>query len=607
LSLLQASVTGITGNLNDVQGQISTLSTSLSSEITRSTNKDTELEGKVNAVSGSVVAEQTRAEGVENSLSGSLANIANALSGEIATLANNDNNLLATINAVSGSVVAEATRAQIAEHNISNDVDDLNQQVSSIVIEKDSASDLKYYLKVGGISKGEINIPKDQFLREVTYDEGNKALVFTFETTSGTQTVNVNISDLVDTYTAGDGLELSSDNTFNIKISEASEEYLVVGSQGLKLTGIDNALVQKADAATVNAQFDIIDGNDSVTGSIKYTEKNGKAYTDTQVGNEARSRDEADSNLRNFITESLNNANAERLTGDYQLTQLINAEQTRAEFVEDNLSDQISNLQGALTGEIGRAMTAEAALQNAIVSITGTIASMQFHTANTDTVNLIMSREASDTEGTLTSDVKLKTIQGVDYPNIIKSDSDGLYATVTLDYNKASNVLTFNDGNGAVNFELSNYGILQSAHYDSVNKEIVLTVKKDDSTTQDITIPVADLYNPISVENSQTSPVFLSLTGDNVLSAGLSVQNDPHNLLQNNNGSLFVDDDANSHFALYGMQETTVQAVINDLNARVTALETTIETLVQSVSGTNAAITDIQNQINNLIDFGTYN
>ena len=191
---------------------------------------------------------------------------------------------------------------------------------------------------------------------------------------------------------------------------------------------------------------------------------------------------------------------------------------------------------------------------------------IKFVTNETDTVKMTMVKETGAETRVLSSDVKLKTISGQN-ANIIKSDVNGLYATVTFNYDKATNKITFNDGNGEKIFELNNFGILQDAFYDSENKSIVLIVKKDDSTTERITIPVADLVNTWSVQNAD-SPIILTKTageeGD-VLTAQVSILNNDNNLLVNDNGSLFVDGDSNAHKALWGNEATSVQGVINIL------------------------------------------
>ena len=73
---------------------------------------------------------------------------------------------------------------------------------------------------------------------------------------------------------------------------------------------------------------------------------------------------------------------------------------------------------------------------------------------------------------------------------------------------------------------------------------------------------------PVGVENTQGSPIILSKRstdeGD-VISAGLSILDNDHNLLRNDNGALFADADANSHVALWGNEVTNVQSAINTL------------------------------------------
>ena len=56
---------------------------------------------------------------------------------------------------------------------------------------------LDYKLMVNGNENGEINIPKDQFLKTIAYDSDAKKLIFTIETTEGEKVTEVNISELV--------------------------------------------------------------------------------------------------------------------------------------------------------------------------------------------------------------------------------------------------------------------------------------------------------------------------------------------------------------------------------------------------------------------------
>ena len=120
-------------------------------------------------------------------------------------------------------------------------IEDVNGKVSSVELVQDVDNQLHYELMVDGVVKGDINIPKDQFLKNVEYDDTTKELVFTFDTTDGEKVTKVNIGELVDTYEAGNGLELTG-NVFSIKLDPSSQSYIQVTSDGIKIIAIDEAI-----------------------------------------------------------------------------------------------------------------------------------------------------------------------------------------------------------------------------------------------------------------------------------------------------------------------------------------------------------------------------
>ena len=67
----------------------------------------------------------------------------------------------------------------------------------------DEAYASQYEFKKDGVVLNTINIPKDQFLKSADYDAANNKLIFVFNTASGESTNEVDVNDLVDTYTAG--------------------------------------------------------------------------------------------------------------------------------------------------------------------------------------------------------------------------------------------------------------------------------------------------------------------------------------------------------------------------------------------------------------------
>ena len=156
---------------------------------------------------------------------------------------------------INSSITAEQSRATTAENKIKTDLtSELNKKVATVTIEKDSTNDLQYHLIVDGENSGDINVPKDQFLSNVVYSSATKVITFTFETSTGTKTTDVNISDLIDTYTAGNGLTLT-DGKFSVKKDSTSQAYIEVSASGVKVVGIDEALALKANTTDVTTEL----------------------------------------------------------------------------------------------------------------------------------------------------------------------------------------------------------------------------------------------------------------------------------------------------------------------------------------------------------------
>ncbi len=103
----------------------------------------------------------------------------------------------------------------------------------SITVTVDPADSLKYHLNIGGTSVATFSVPPDKFLKSVSYSEGTRKLLFTFSTAEGEQEVYVDMSSLVDTYTAGSGLALSN-GQFSVKVS-STETRLSADTDGVSV------------------------------------------------------------------------------------------------------------------------------------------------------------------------------------------------------------------------------------------------------------------------------------------------------------------------------------------------------------------------------------
>ena len=104
----------------------------------------------------------------------------------------------------------------------------------------------------------------------------------------------MDLSDLADTYTAGQGLSLSSSGEFSVKKSAGSESFLTVDSSGIAVTGI-TATISKAINTTLKVTT-TRSGN-----IIPGLSKSGAHITATK-GMEVYSKTEVNSQVSNAIT-----------------------------------------------------------------------------------------------------------------------------------------------------------------------------------------------------------------------------------------------------------------------------------------------------------------
>ena len=107
---------------------------------------------------------------------------------------------------------------------------------------------------------GRIDIPKDLVVTSgslvhgywsgdtFTEDEEGPDTAIKLVIANQEEPVYINTKDLVDYYTAGNGIEIdNTHNTISIKYNAHSEEFLVVDEDGIKVEGIQAAIDKKAD------------------------------------------------------------------------------------------------------------------------------------------------------------------------------------------------------------------------------------------------------------------------------------------------------------------------------------------------------------------------
>lgn len=156
-------------------------------------------------------------------------------------------------------------------------LEDVHGNMETIALVK--KDDLTYELQVGDKIAGTINIPADQFLKSVEYSAEDKSLTFVFNTSEGEQTSVVDLSSLVNTYVAGNGIELI-ENGFSIKLDPSSESYLSVSEAGIKVEGI-NEIKKNVQEVAAN----LVTVNENLTSSIDAINKKAVKYEDVADSN----------------------------------------------------------------------------------------------------------------------------------------------------------------------------------------------------------------------------------------------------------------------------------------------------------------------------------
>ena len=107
-------------------------------------------------------------------------------------------------------------------------------------------------LALGGTTIGSFTVAQETYLDNVTYNGTTHVMTFTYNTASGQTAIDVDLSGLVDTYTAGNGLQLSS-GAFSVKL-KSGESNLVVDSTGLSLS-LTNILAKNGTATLAAASW----------------------------------------------------------------------------------------------------------------------------------------------------------------------------------------------------------------------------------------------------------------------------------------------------------------------------------------------------------------
>ena len=222
------------------------------------------------------------------------------------------------------------------------------------------------------------------------------------------------------------------------------------------------------------------------------------------------------------------------------------AETTRAEKEETSIKTNLEK-------ESTRAATAESALSNAITDETARAKAKEgeLEASVNDAKLTFVDTTSVKVDATNKSAVKVSAKIANSNNNLItlsNDDEQGLYASVSVQYDVAKDVLSLIGSDGTSVLSTTKLGagsIVETITYDKDNKELVITYKTAGGREDTVSVSVEDLFNEWEVDSDENNVAIELRKAHNVgekdvLTAKVQVLNDPTNMLSINNNKLYV-------------------------------------------------------------------
>ena len=222
------------------------------------------------------------------------------------------------------------------------------------------------------------------------------------------------------------------------------------------------------------------------------------------------------------------------------------AETTRAEKEETSIKTNLEK-------ESTRAATAESVLSNAITDETARAKAKEgeLEASVNDAKLTFVDTTSVKVDATNKSAVKVSAKIAKSNNNLItlsNDDEQGLYASVSVQYDVAKDVLSLIGSDGTSVLSTTKLGagsIVETITYNKDNKELVISYRTAGGREETVSVSVEDLFNEWEVDSDENN-VAIELrkahnVGENdVLTAKVQVLNDPTNMLSINNNKLYV-------------------------------------------------------------------
>lgn len=323
---------------------------------------------------------------------------------------------------------------------------------------------------------------KDSVLEDVEYNADTKEIEFTWKTVDGeTKTDAVSVADFVQIYTAGNGLEANG-NEFSVKIDSESEGFLTVGENGVKLSGIQDALntvasnaaddaAGKAAQALADAKADAADlyATKTYVGTIpdSYSETNVISYINKKAEETLAAAQGGSSETAASVKQQLDNYKSENDTK-------VNANTLAIENINDKLKNVEDNAEVNVIEVVkvnGTALSVNAEDRSVNVSVPTALSQLEGYTAIDERITAAKSQADKGVEEA----GKANAAAAVNAEEIGKHETRiGLLETAKNGHEER--ILTLENANDSHKAEYSALKAVVEGHTESIAKKAEQTV-----------------------------------------------------------------------------------------------------------------------------------
>lgn len=185
-----------------------------------------------------------------------------------------------------------------------------------------------------------------------------------------------------------------------------------------------------------------------------------------------------------------------------------------------------------------------------------------------------------------------------DKGNIIVKRRDGIYASVTFEYDKDNNKISFNNGGKTNEIVLTSFKGLSSTEYSKSKNALSVTLEYTNGKTVPLSIPLDFLTNWLTISNGE-SPIVLSYDENENIHAEVRINSSKDNLLEVVDGTLFVSNSANDIMLPDG---TSVYNALTEIRSNNGELSSKIDEVAESVKSHQKRLNSQKQKIDKLTE-----